>query len=94
MITILSQEFGEYSKSIYSVQTTEGDAISRMITGYIDIMLQRKSPIYSDYAKKERYTAAATPQLYVCLEMLCYCNNIICTRTTFMSCSPLYYDCG
>ncbi|KJE89680.1 hypothetical protein CAOG_009384 [Capsaspora owczarzaki ATCC 30864] len=35
-------DFGDYSESYYSVQTSEGDAISQLIAGYIDIILKKK----------------------------------------------------
>uniref|UniRef100_A0A452J4Z5 I/LWEQ domain-containing protein n=1 Tax=Gopherus agassizii TaxID=38772 RepID=A0A452J4Z5_9SAUR len=36
------QDFGEYQESYYSVQTTEGEQISQLIAGYIDIILKKK----------------------------------------------------
>ncbi|GFT39672.1 talin-2 [Nephila pilipes] len=35
-------DFGDYSDSYYSVQTPEGEQISQLIGGYIDIILKRK----------------------------------------------------
>ncbi|RWS31093.1 talin-1-like protein [Leptotrombidium deliense] len=35
-------DFGDYSDSYYSVQTAEGEQISQLIAGYIDIILKRK----------------------------------------------------
>ena len=35
-------DFGDYSDSYYSVQTGEGEQISKLIAGYIDIILKRK----------------------------------------------------
>ena len=35
------QDFGDYSDSYYSVQTQEGEQISRLIAGYIDIILKK-----------------------------------------------------
>lgn len=35
-------DFGDYSDSYYSVQTNEGEQISQLIAGYIDIILKRK----------------------------------------------------
>lgn len=35
-------DFGDYSESYYSVQTSEGEAISQLIAGYIDIILKKK----------------------------------------------------
>lgn len=37
------QDFGEYQESYYSVQTTEGEQISQLIAGYIDIILKKAS---------------------------------------------------
>uniref|UniRef100_A0A8C5AHK9 Talin 2a n=1 Tax=Gadus morhua TaxID=8049 RepID=A0A8C5AHK9_GADMO len=36
-------DFGEYQESYYSVQTTEGEQISQLIAGYIDIILKKQS---------------------------------------------------
>ena len=35
-------DFGDYSDNYYSVQTQEGEPISRLIAGYIDIILSKK----------------------------------------------------
>ncbi|XP_076081524.1 talin-1-like isoform X6 [Mytilus galloprovincialis] len=35
-------DFGDYSDNYYSVQTQEGEQISRLIAGYIDIILSKK----------------------------------------------------
>ncbi|KAG9508712.1 Talin-1, partial [Fragariocoptes setiger] len=35
-------DFGDYSDTYYSVQTSEGEQISQLIAGYIDIILKRK----------------------------------------------------
>ena len=34
-------DFGDYSEKYYSVQTTEGEQISQLISGYIDIILKK-----------------------------------------------------
>lgn len=34
-------DFGDYSESYYSVQTTEGETISQLIAGYIDIIIKK-----------------------------------------------------
>lgn len=39
----LQKDFGEYQESYYSVQTTEGEQISQLIAGYIDIILKKAS---------------------------------------------------
>ncbi|KAK7491087.1 hypothetical protein BaRGS_00017651, partial [Batillaria attramentaria] len=36
------EDFGDYSDAYYSVQTTEGEQISQLIAGYIDIILRKK----------------------------------------------------
>lgn len=35
------QDFGDYSDEYYSVQTQEGEQISQLIAGYIDIILKK-----------------------------------------------------
>lgn len=35
-------DFGDYADAYYSVQTTEGDQISQLIAGYIDIILKKR----------------------------------------------------
>ena len=40
---IVLQDFGDYSDSYYSVQTIEGEQISQLIAGYIDIILKKVS---------------------------------------------------
>ena len=35
-------DFGDYSQSVYSVQTTEGEAIAQLINGYVDFILTNK----------------------------------------------------
>ncbi|KTG37052.1 hypothetical protein cypCar_00003661 [Cyprinus carpio] len=39
-------DFGEYQESYYSVQTTEGEQISQLIAGYIDIILKKAMSIH------------------------------------------------
>ena len=41
MLLIIFQDFGDYSDSYYSVQTMEGEQISQLISGYIDIILKK-----------------------------------------------------
>ena len=48
-----SQDFGDYSESFYSVQTTEGETISQLIAGYIDIIMQKKRPIHGEVPDDE-----------------------------------------
>lgn len=41
--TILVQDFGEYSPDeYYTAQTSEGEQISQLIAGYIDIILKKQ----------------------------------------------------
>ena len=40
-ICFLFQDFGDYVESYYSVQTNEGEKISQLIAGYIDIILKK-----------------------------------------------------
>ena len=47
------QDFGDYSESFYSVQTTEGETISQLIAGYIDIIMQKKRPIHGEVPDDE-----------------------------------------
>ena len=42
-----SLDLGGYAGSLYSVQTTEGEAISHLISGYVDMTLKRVSTDYS-----------------------------------------------
>ena len=37
----LLQDFGDYLEGYYSVQTPEGEQISQLIAGYIDIILKK-----------------------------------------------------
>lgn len=48
-----TQDFGDYSESFYSVQTTEGETISQLIAGYIDIIMQKKRPIHGEVPDDE-----------------------------------------
>lgn len=41
LLSSFHQDFGEYQESYYSVQTTEGEQISQLIAGYIDIILKK-----------------------------------------------------
>ena len=40
-VCIYCQDFGDYSDDYYSVQTTEGEQISQLIAGYIDIIVKK-----------------------------------------------------
>ena len=48
VLLLTLQDFGDYSELFYSVQTTEGETISQLIAGYIDIIMQKKNPIHSE----------------------------------------------
>ena len=43
-------DFGDYADQHYSVQTTEGEQISHLIEGYIDIILKNVS-FYNNFPK-------------------------------------------
>jgi len=45
---VFTLDFGDYQDQYYSVQTTEGEQISALIAGYIDIILKRRT-------RKERF---------------------------------------
>ena len=45
---VFTLDFGDYQDQYYSVQTTEGEHISALIAGYIDIILKRRT-------RKERF---------------------------------------
>jgi hypothetical protein len=45
---VFTLDFGDYQDQYYSVQTTEGEQISQLIAGYIDIILKRRQ-------RKERF---------------------------------------
>ena len=38
----MHQDFGDYSKSCYVAQTTEGEAICQLMTKYINSLIQNK----------------------------------------------------
>ena len=40
---VFTLDFGDYQDQYYSVQTTEGEQISQLIAGYIDIILKRRA---------------------------------------------------
>lgn len=40
---VFTLDFGDYQDQYYSVQTTEGEHISALIAGYIDIILKRRT---------------------------------------------------
>ncbi|TWW75690.1 Talin-2 [Takifugu flavidus] len=48
-------DFGEYQESYYSVQTTEGEQISQLIAGYIDIILKKASDQKRSKQSKDRF---------------------------------------
>jgi len=43
---LIFQDFGDYTEGYYSVQTPEGEQISQLIAGYIDIILKKVYQIY------------------------------------------------
>ena len=60
----LFKDFGAYSKSVYSVQTTEGEAIRCLISGYVEIT--QKSSIQPDFPMREEHTAIMSKG-YICM---------------------------
>ena len=47
-------DFGDYSESYYSVQTKEGDQISALISGNIDIIIKRQKGGLRDVPKDNK----------------------------------------
>ena len=45
LCSVNQQDFGDYLESYYSVQTIEGEKISQLIAGYIDIILKKVNNI-------------------------------------------------
>ncbi|KAL7754362.1 hypothetical protein RI367_000343 [Sorochytrium milnesiophthora] len=56
-------DFGDYQDAFYSVQTMQGDAISQLIAGYIEIIVKRKKDA-------ERAVAHGTEEVAVSEEIL------------------------
>jgi talin len=55
-------DFGDYSEKYYSVETMEGEQISRLISGYIDIIIKRRNqlnmgadPVLEEHSVVEDY---------------------------------------
>lgn len=44
----ITLDFGDYSNSYYTVQTTEGEQISRLLAGYIDLIIKKRSDTSAD----------------------------------------------
>ena len=42
---VFTLDFGDYQDQYSSFQTTEGEQISQLIAGYIDIILKRRNPV-------------------------------------------------
>ena len=55
IFTFLQQDFGDYLESYYSVQTNEGEKISQLIAGYIDIILKKVKQYYLYQQIKQCY---------------------------------------
>ncbi|TPX50472.1 hypothetical protein SeLEV6574_g00877 [Synchytrium endobioticum] len=51
-------DFGDYADSYYSVMTTEGEQISQLISGYIDIILKKKKATDRQVPDEEEEHAA------------------------------------
>ena len=47
----LLKDLGDHSESAYSVQTSDGEAICRLIAGYADILTAQKSSTLKDEDK-------------------------------------------
>ena len=43
------KDFGDYLEGYYSVQTPEGEQISQLIAGYIDIILKKVNTLNPDF---------------------------------------------
>ncbi|KAI9142207.1 hypothetical protein BKA69DRAFT_292544 [Paraphysoderma sedebokerense] len=56
-------DFGDYQDAYYTIQTTEGEAMSQLIAGYIDIILKKKK-------EAERGVAEGTEEVAVSEEVL------------------------
>ncbi len=80
---LLFQDFGDYSDSYYSVQTTEGERISQLIAGYIDIIL-KKVTFPQDSPAGNMLIPSLTNPIYekkICTKMcVSFTFNISCTR--------------
>jgi len=55
---VFTLDFGDYQDQYYSVQTTEGEQISALIAGYIDIILKRRQ-------RKERFGEDGNEEEYL-----------------------------
>merc|ERR1712066_187528 len=55
---VFTLDFGDYQDQYYSVQTTEGEQISQLIAGYIDIILKRRQ-------RKERFGEDGNEEEYL-----------------------------
>ena len=58
--TSFSLDFGGYAESYFSVQTTEGDAISQLLSGYVDITVKKVGDIHT-YVNMERGVKCTIP---------------------------------
>ncbi|KAI3637909.1 hypothetical protein MIR68_004558 [Amoeboaphelidium protococcarum] len=52
-------DFGDYADSYYSVQTNEGEKISQLIAGYIDIILKKRKDAERNTADEDEQVAIA-----------------------------------
>lgn len=65
------QDFGDYLESYYSVQTNEGEKISQLIAGYIDIILKKVKKNYKSRLFKRLFPCGRQFKL---LKILCTCT--------------------
>ena len=55
-------DFGDYSEAYYSVQTTEGETISQLIAGYIDIIIKKVCLIVVQHYSNASFTETSSTQ--------------------------------
>ena len=67
---IVMEDFGDYSEAFYSVLTSEGEKMSRLISSYVDLILETIPTIPSlmdDVNARDMMAAIMTyPQMLVC----------------------------
>jgi len=61
------KDFGEYQESYYSVQTTEGEQISQLIAGYIDIILKKACINFFICLSFMKQSTISCPVLFFCI---------------------------
>lgn len=83
------QDFGEYQESYYSVQTTEGEQISQLIAGYIDIILKKVTQTHTGQScvqgnSTDLWTPTVTSIHHGSLSSHCACD-LLSLHTSFTS---------